>query len=181
MARVEFSLSEAVEVTGRSKSTLVRAVKAGKLPNAYKDLSGAWKLPVEDLIAAGYPPTPPEAPQAVTEPSRGVSEHIRELEARIELLQTKLAAEQTLRAEIIKRAENAERALLLLESSHSHPNNDLSTPYINDLSQPISQPISQPTSNTHQPSSETIHPPIAKPHSKPRHDIRQKLISWLSK
>lgn len=54
MARVEFSLSEAVEVTGRSKSTLVRAVKAGKLPNAYKDLSGAWKLPVEDLIAAGY-------------------------------------------------------------------------------------------------------------------------------
>lgn len=55
MARVEFSLADAVRVTGRSKSTLMRAVKAGKLPNAYKNSSGAWKLPVEDLIAAGYP------------------------------------------------------------------------------------------------------------------------------
>lgn len=181
MARVEFSLADAVRVTGRSKSTLMRAVKAGKLPNAYKDISGAWRLPVEDLIAAGYPPTPPEAPQSVTEPSRGDSERVRELESRIELLQTKLAAEQALRAEIVKRAENAERALLLLEPPHSHPENDLSITYSNDIGQPMSNPMSRPMSNPYQPSSEAIHPPMSMTYSKPRHDIRQKLINWLSK
>lgn len=51
--RPAWTLTEAVERTGASRSTLRRYRDAGKLPNAYKDTAGSWRFPIEDLLAAG--------------------------------------------------------------------------------------------------------------------------------
>jgi hypothetical protein len=48
------TLTEAANATGRHRSTLLRALQAGGLPNATKDAAGAWRIPIGDLTAAGY-------------------------------------------------------------------------------------------------------------------------------
>ena len=48
------TLTEAANATGRHRSTLLRALQAGALPNATKDAGGAWRIPIGDLTAAGY-------------------------------------------------------------------------------------------------------------------------------
>jgi hypothetical protein len=57
--RPAWTLTEAVERTGASRSTLRRYRDAGKFPHAYKDSSGVWRFPVPDLLAAGFRFTDP--------------------------------------------------------------------------------------------------------------------------
>lgn len=51
--RPAFTLSEAAERTGTSRSTMRRYRETGKFPNAYKDTDRQWRVPVEDLLASG--------------------------------------------------------------------------------------------------------------------------------
>jgi len=55
------TLREASDLTGASLRTLRRRLADGAFPNAVKDdgPSGAWRLPVTDLEAAGLPVTVP--------------------------------------------------------------------------------------------------------------------------
>src|SRR5699024_8692389 len=55
-ARPTWTLREAEERCGVSRSTLKRRLAAGDFPNAYKTSQGQWRVPVNDLIAAGYQP-----------------------------------------------------------------------------------------------------------------------------
>lgn len=48
-----WTITEAVERTNASNSTIRRYRAQDKFPNAYKDSDGVWKYPVEDLLAAG--------------------------------------------------------------------------------------------------------------------------------
>lgn len=133
MARPAWTLTEAVERTGASRSTLRRYLAAGKFPSAYKDSSNAWRFPLEDLLAAGLSPSEPARERAQNLPSDLVQNVFTE--------QTKNATadqvnklEQALREERV-RADNAERlaasyqanvedlrrALRILEAGTSKP------------------------------------------------------------
>ena len=55
-----FSLSEAATATGKSRSTIRRALDAGRFPTAFRDIEcgeipAPWRVPIEDLHAAGFP------------------------------------------------------------------------------------------------------------------------------
>ena len=52
--RPRYQLSRAATMTGVSQSTMKRRLRAGAFPNAAQDESGAWVIPVEDLLAAGF-------------------------------------------------------------------------------------------------------------------------------
>lgn len=74
------SLSEAAAATGKHRQTLVRALSAGRFPNARKagpSHAEVWRIPTADLEAAGYPvreaaPEPaPEVPGRALTPLAG--------------------------------------------------------------------------------------------------------------
>ncbi len=77
---VTFNLAEASEATGISKRTLSRRFQEGKLPNTSQDQSGAYTIPIGDLLALGYrphAPSPPDAPLDAGAPplATGVTVH----------------------------------------------------------------------------------------------------------
>jgi hypothetical protein len=51
--RVTLTFAQAAEATGVSKSTIRRMFERQEFPQAFKDPSGTWRLPVEDLLVAG--------------------------------------------------------------------------------------------------------------------------------
>lgn len=51
------TISEAADLTGRDRSTIKRDREEGRYPCAVKDPSGAWRIPVGDLVAAGRLPS----------------------------------------------------------------------------------------------------------------------------
>lgn len=51
-----YTLTEAADLTGVSRSTIRRRHKDGAFPNAYKDSEGNWKVPLTDLEQAGIRP-----------------------------------------------------------------------------------------------------------------------------
>lgn len=56
---VAWTLSEAAERCRVHRSTLRRALDDGRFPNAYREPDdGPWRVPLADLQAAGYPPSP---------------------------------------------------------------------------------------------------------------------------
>lgn len=70
--RPAWTLTEAVERTGASRSTLRRYRDAGKFPNAYKDSSGVWRFPLPDLLAVGLRPVDPAQSEQVDMPTEHV-------------------------------------------------------------------------------------------------------------
>lgn len=68
-ARPALTISEAAEAAHVNRRTIRRRLDAGDFPGAYRDAPGtsrgptAWRIPVTDLLAAGFTlhaPTPPE-------------------------------------------------------------------------------------------------------------------------
>jgi hypothetical protein len=103
-----------------------RRLRAGAFPGAVQDDTGAWVIGVDDLLAAGFhlnrstPVTPvsDRSPQ-VTDLGQRIADLERQLleerHARLTEQIRREAAEQ-IAAEREKRAQTAERALLMLES-----------------------------------------------------------------
>lgn len=56
MSRPAWPLTRIANEFDVSRSTVLRAVKTGKLPNAFKDSTGKWKVPLDDVLAAGWKP-----------------------------------------------------------------------------------------------------------------------------
>jgi hypothetical protein len=85
------TLQEAAEATGMSHSTIRRHL--GDFPHAKKDDVGTWRIPVQDLLGAGFH-LRPKAPVEI----RSAMPHGHELadaRARIETLLQDLATERT--------------------------------------------------------------------------------------
>jgi hypothetical protein len=62
------SISEAAAVCGVRRRTIRRRQQAGEFEHAYKDADGSWRIPVNDLIAAGLRPNvvaDPDEPRIV--------------------------------------------------------------------------------------------------------------------
>lgn len=125
--RPKWTIREAVERTGASRSTLRRRLDQGKFPGAYLDQAGQWRIPLTDLLAAGFTPVQPPGQGVATDIAHPENElaHVNHenLENRIKKLEISLATEhaQRVASEQValaheKRAETAERALLMLES-----------------------------------------------------------------
>lgn len=125
--RPKWTIREAMERTGASRSTLRRRLDQGKFPGAYRDQAGQWRIPLTDLLAAGFTPVQGVAAELAhpeTELAHDLA-HVNQtnLENRIKTLEISLATERAQRvaSEQValaheRRAETAERALLMLES-----------------------------------------------------------------
>lgn len=103
-----FSMVEAAHACGVSRDSIKR--KLGRFEHKWKDATGAWRIPLADLLAAGLTPNAPT--EAPTAPARSEVAEIKTSSLEIELREARaqLAAyEQAMHAERA-RAEEAERA-----------------------------------------------------------------------
>lgn len=100
--RPALSLSQAAEASGKHRNTIRNALINDRFPNAYRDGAGSWRIPVGDLLGAGftlYAPTAPDAETGAvaTPPADDVVDRLRaelaELRRRVELAEA-LAAER---------------------------------------------------------------------------------------
>lgn len=131
--RPSFTLSEAVEEFAASRSTLRRRLEAGAFPNAHQEPgTGSWRIPVTDLLAAGFKPRKTWLTDTLTErahpESDTGSEHAQQLLDRVKTLERDLAIERAHReaAERIaaaeaNRAETAIAAMRMLENTTGPP------------------------------------------------------------
>lgn len=136
----EFSISSAILLTGLSRSTIRRAIADGKIPNAYKNSSGVWKIPISGLVSAGFEPKSSTAPQQLP---NNDSETIQELESRIE----KLESEKHHLKELLAQSQHSTRlAEELAETYKRLITSGPATSSLNTLTPTKEQPNEQPYS-----------------------------------
>lgn len=66
--KLALSISEAAQICGVRRRTIRRRHQAGEFEHAFKEPDGSWRIPVDDLVAAGLRPnvvTDPEEPRIV--------------------------------------------------------------------------------------------------------------------
>lgn len=126
--RPSWTLSEAAERTGVSRSTMRRHREGGKLPNAYKDTDGLWRVPLEDLLAVGLTPIDPtlsapveQAPEQVTSTDEGLAVRVRELESQLAVERERVAGLERIAAAAETNAADLRMALRMLESGRAEP------------------------------------------------------------
>lgn len=128
--RPRFTLSEAAQLTKTSRSTLRRRLDSDAFPHAAKDGDGFWRIPVEDLLAAGLtlsrtvPDTPhepvPDTPRAREENEQLVQrlkDQLAELRAQIEVERAHRTAAEQIAAERAEHLDTARRALRMIEAA----------------------------------------------------------------
>lgn len=107
-----YTLTEAAELTGKSRVTLRRYLDQGRFPNAFRDEADAnsrpWRIPGDDLRAAGLTPSGDSlhplsgegGPDTALRTELAVAQALADERARtIELLSTQMSQLQdTLRA-----------------------------------------------------------------------------------
>lgn len=133
MARPAWTLTEAVQHTGASRSTLRRYLAAGKFPNAYKDSSSAWRFPLEDLLAAGLSPSEKARERAQStsteeglnkpteQTSTAADEQVSKLEQALREERARADNAERLAASYLDNVQDLRRALRMLEASTSQP------------------------------------------------------------
>jgi excisionase family DNA binding protein len=143
-SRPGLTITEAARLCGVSVSTIRRYLAAGRFPTARQRPSpipgqrGLWRIPTQDLLAAGLRPRqarlPDQAPKH--EPSSGRTagqpgdDRVRELEHALELERTRRRAAEDLAAERAHTIQTLEDALAALHAHHAAPapNPDRATP-----------------------------------------------------
>jgi hypothetical protein len=131
---MELTLSAAAQATGRGKSTLLRAVKSGKL-SARRTDDGTFMVDASELArvftmerverSSGAPWSASDAPGIVTEPAEPPGARVASLEAEVALLremlsrerataEAQLSREQETVDDLRKRLDRAEERVLAL-------------------------------------------------------------------
>lgn len=176
--RPAWTLTEAVERTGASRSTIRRYREAGKFPNAYKDTAGAWRFPLEDLLAVGLSPSEPARERAQskaseqgqstpTEQSSSASaEQVSKLEQALRNERTRADNAERLAASYLANVEDLRRALRMLEAGTGKPEQPTEQAQSTSNEQPVTAPATltestvskpeQPIITTKQPNPETM-------------------------
>lgn len=104
-----WSLREAVEHTGASRSTLQRRLKEGAVPGAERDEAGGWRIPLAGLIAAGI--LPKQTPADTGPPAPDPAVEVVELRAELAVERERRQAAEALAEAHRERAEaHRERA-----------------------------------------------------------------------
>lgn len=131
--RPAWTLTEAAERTGASRSTLRRYRDAGKFPGAYKDTSGAWRFPHEDLLAAGLSFATPLGEQSSEQGQSKVPDHpvsrsidreakqVAQLEQALREERARADSAEQLAASYRENLDDVRRALRMLEAGTSQP------------------------------------------------------------
>lgn len=117
MSRPSWTIAESAERCGVSRSTVRRYREADKFPNAWKDAAGAWKIPLEDLLAVGWSPVDPAqsaSPEAVQDRN---GERILELERALELERVRRESAEQLAAQTQANLADLRTALKMLEGA----------------------------------------------------------------
>ena len=127
------TIAEAARLSGVSVSTIRRYLAAGRFPGAHQPPSpipgqrGLWRIPTQDLLAAGLRPrqdrTPgrdqtdePMSHRTVGQPG---DDRVRELEHALELERTRRRAAEDLAAERAHTIQTLESALRALQAQHA--------------------------------------------------------------
>jgi len=116
MERPKWTLSEASKRTGASRSTLRRRLETGAFPHATQAPDGSWRVPIEDLLAAGFSLSTEMSterahgdPEGVHVDTKTLSDRVNELEIALSTERAqRLATEQIVDSERA-RADAAER------------------------------------------------------------------------
>lgn len=162
MNRPAWTLTEAVQRTGASRSTLRRYLDAGKFPNAYKDSSKAWRFPLEDLLAAGLSVSEPPTEQAQSlpteQPTNAFAEQVSKLEQALREERARADAAERLAASYLDNVQDLRRAMRMLEAAPSQTE-QTTEQSLNKLSEqakatPVSESIAD-ASNPDQPTPDT--------------------------
>ena len=163
MNRPAWTISEVVERTGASRSTIRRYRDAGKFPHAFKDSAGMWRVPIEDLLAAGLSVSDPARAEQVSQVIEQVQpdpEQATNLREKVNELERALAVEQA-RNEGLQRAASAaeqnardlRQALRMLEVSRPEQatTEHLGTVTEQAVSSPAEQSMNSPVTTLEQP------------------------------
>ncbi len=138
---VTFTVREAAKACAVHANTVRRRLKGGEFPNAYRDATGTWRIPVVDLEAAGLRPNRfgsnapaepvvviPEAGPADVHLLREAYDAVKILEAEADTLRNEVAAlaqraafAETLANERADRIQDLRVALRALESVNPRP------------------------------------------------------------
>jgi len=144
-----FSAAEAARETGVSRTTIMRKLAAGEFEQATKDDDG-WRIPLDDLLAAGLNPGRPSPP--VRGHDQSEVRTVSELSHQVELLRVQLAAAQQLAVEKDRLAAEKDRvietqaqALRALEAAPSPPAQPSTAPPVESERQVSTpEPAAQP-------------------------------------
>ncbi len=161
-SRPAWTLTEAVERTGASRSTIRRYREAGKFPNAYKDTAGAWRFPLEDLLAVGLSPSEPARDRAqnkaseqpvstsTEQASSASADQVSKLEQALRDERTRADNAERLAASYLANVEDLRRALRMLEAGTSKPeqSTEQAQSMVTDYAQPALAEHHQPPANT---------------------------------
>lgn len=140
--RPSWTLSEAAERTGVSRSTIRRYRETGKFPNAYKATDKQWRVPVEDLLASGLTLNGQAQVEQVNTLSgqptertpEPLSERVRELEALLAIERARTAGLERVAAAAEANAADLRMALRMIEAARPE-----------QAKQAHSEPVSAPT------------------------------------
>lgn len=127
--RPSWDLGEAAQRCGVSRSTVRRYREQGKFPNAFKDTTGAWKIPLEDLLAVGWKPNAPAQSEPVSvppEPDKSINDKVLELEQALMLERVKREAAEQANMQMKANLEDLRTAMRMIEAK------------------PVSVPVSEP-------------------------------------
>jgi hypothetical protein len=143
-SRPSLTIAEAARLCGVSVSTIRRHLAAGRFPTARQQPSpipgqrGLWRIPTQDLLAAGLRPGQARLPdqEPKHEPTSGRTAgqpgdvRVGELEHALELERTRRRAAEDLAAERAHTIQTLEDALAALHAHHAAPapNPDRATP-----------------------------------------------------
>ncbi len=138
-ARPKWSAARAARECGVGRATIQRALDSGRIQSAERDDSGAWSIPVDALIEAGFipgKPTPPDAADAsdtdlpaplIHQGDRAGTEQVLTLTREVERLRgaldvehARVTAAEQLATERAGRVEDLRMALRMLEVGSEH-------------------------------------------------------------
>lgn len=151
--RPAWTLTEAVQRTGASRSTLRRYLDAGKFPNAYKDTSKAWRFPLEDLLAAGLSVSEPPATRALSTSSEHASststeqataasaEQVSKLEQALRDERTRADNAERLAASYRENVQDLRRALRMIEAGTNKPEQATEQGLSTSSEHPLTTPV----------------------------------------
>jgi predicted DNA-binding transcriptional regulator AlpA len=169
--RPAWTLTEAVQRTGISRSTLRRYLDAGKFPNAYKDTSKAWRFPLEDLLAAGLSVSEPPAERALNtpteQPGAGTSEQVSKLEQALRDERTRADNAERLAASYLDNVQDLRRALLMLGAGTSKPEQTTEQAQSTPTEPPLAAPATLTDSTMSKPDQATLETTKGRPNPAP--------------
>jgi len=116
------SIREASLATGATRPTLRRDIDAGRFPGAFREDTsrgsglGIWRVPVADLLAAGYS-LRSDSPAAPESDRTGLENEVRELRAELARERERREAAEALAFERATALEDAQRALRAMLAS----------------------------------------------------------------